>query len=101
VRFLTAGTAAVLVEVDEPEQVDGLYAALAESPVREWSTSSRRSHRARHVRPRDQHRGAPRGSDRRAPAVRHRASDGHVVEILVSYDGEDLAEVARSTGSAP
>jgi len=99
VRFLTAGTAAVLVEVDEPEQVDGLYAALAESPVPGMVDVVPGARTVLVM-----FDPAISTGERLVAAIAARppsatgASDGHVVEILVSYDGEDLAEVARSTG---
>lgn len=97
-RFLPAGRSAVLVEVDDLETVLALHAGLRRDPlagvlemvpaartlllVHDGSTSlSRLADRVR-----DQ---PLTGSGRRG---------GAPVEIRVSYDGADLADVARQTG---
>lgn len=93
-RVLPSGTAALLVEVDDLEQVLGLYAALVANPlegVLDVVPASRTVLLAT----------AP-GADLRslAGAVRSvtpRPGDraaGDLVEIEVHYDGEDLADVA-------
>ena len=95
-RVLPSGTAALLVELDTLEEVMGLYAALeAERPEGvvdivpaartvllvtdpEAADLATVEHAVRQVRPR---------SDRRAA--------GELVELPVTYDGEDLEDVAR------
>lgn len=96
IRVRPSGTAALLVEVDDLDEVLGYYAALVEDPpdgVVDIVPAARTVLLAldpdaatveqveRHVR-----RTRPRYDDR---------ARGDLVELPVVYDGEDLAEVAR------
>jgi KipI family sensor histidine kinase inhibitor len=96
VRFLNAGTNAIMVEVDE---VSGLYAALAERPlpgtvdvVPGARTLLVVFDPALTTRERLSAAIAQRPPSATGPV------DRGLVEIPVRYDGEDLAEVARATG---
>lgn len=98
VRFRRAGRHAVLVELDGLEQVIGLHAALRAGPpagavdmvpaartlmiVFDSSTSS----------------DAVIADVRRRAADPAAAPEGPLVEVPVSYDGDDLAEVGKITG---
>jgi KipI family sensor histidine kinase inhibitor len=101
VRFLRAGRCALLVELDDLQEVIGLHAALRREPAAgvvdlvpaartllvTFDAAPSYGRIAEWVRGR-----------RLAPVA---AQDpGTPVELVVTYDGEDLAEVARLTGLA-
>jgi KipI family sensor histidine kinase inhibitor len=99
-RIVEAGTSAVLVELDGPEQVIGLHAELRRTPPAG----------AVDIVPAAgtlliTFDGSVTTHDRVAVEVRQRAVDdtvgppeGRLVEVAVVYDGEDLRDVARMTG---
>ncbi|NIZ91696.1 carboxyltransferase domain-containing protein [Kineococcus rubinsiae] len=98
-RFLPAGSGALLVEVADLDQALALFASLRDEPV---EGVGELVPAARTVLVRfDPDRTEPR---RIAAAVAGRslaraaAADGELVEVPVHYDGEDLDEVARLCG---
>lgn len=98
-RFLTAGTRAVLVELDGLEEVGGLHASLRDRPppgAVEFVPA------ARTLLVTFDPAVTTRESLSAAIAGRRMStaepSDQGLVEIPVVYDGADLAEVARATG---
>jgi 5-oxoprolinase (ATP-hydrolysing) subunit B len=99
VRLLPCGERAVLAELDDLDAVLGLHAALAEAPP---SGVTELVPAARTVLVRFD----PARTDARTLGEALRAAewtpgaraDGEVVEIAVTYDGEDLEEVAGLAG---
>jgi KipI family sensor histidine kinase inhibitor len=98
-RFLTAGTRAVLVELDGLEEVSGLHRSLRDSPppgAVEFVPAARTL-----LVTFDPAATTPEGLSAAIAARRvstTELSDRGLVEIPVVYDGADLAEVARATG---
>ncbi|TFV64832.1 UNVERIFIED_ORG: allophanate hydrolase subunit 1 [Bacillus sp. AZ43] len=101
-RLLPSGRAAVLVELDELDEVLGLYAALSDEPppgVLDIVPAARTV-----LLVLDPARTTP---DAVGEAVRRTTprpparGTGDVVELPVRYDGEDLAELAGLLGTSP
>jgi KipI family sensor histidine kinase inhibitor len=106
VRLRAAGDAAILVELDHPDEVLPFAAAVGRAP-HPALTDVVPAERSVLVRFAD---AARAGSDPRPEIARrlrelrpHRAgaTPGPRIEIPVVYDGEDLPEVARRTGLDP
>ena len=98
-RFLPCGESGLLVEVEDLDEVLALYAELVEEPpagVVDLVPAARTL-----MLRIDPTRNDPAGVARAVRAVRpqstHRPDSG-LVEVPVTYDGEDLAEVGRLTG---
>jgi len=98
-RFLPCGDTGVLVEVDDLDAVLDLYAQLVEDPP-EGVVDLVPAARTLMLRI-DPARTDPRRVAELVHALEPRSGhrlDGGLVEVPVTYDGEDLAEVARLTG---
>jgi KipI family sensor histidine kinase inhibitor len=98
-RFLPAGTTAVLVELDDLDQVVGLHAALSREPPAGTVDLVPAARTVLVV-----FDGSVTTADRVAAEVARRDVDapaepgGALVEVPVVYDGEDLREVAELAG---
>lgn len=98
-RFLPCGDSGLLVEVEDLGDVLALYAELVEDPP-EGVVDLVPAARTLMLRI-DPTRADPQGVARAVRAVRPRRGhrpDAGLVEVPVTYDGEDLAEVGRLTG---
>ena len=98
-RFLTAGSRAVLVELDGLEEVGGLHASLRDSPppgAVEFVPAAHTLLVAFDPAVTTRESLSAAIADRRVSSTE--PSDQGLVEIPVVYDGADLAEVARATG---
>ena len=98
-RFRPAGATAVLVELDDLDQVIGLHAALRRQPPAGTVDLVPAARTVLVI-----FDGSVTSADRVAADVAGRdldpvgERDGTLVEIPVAYDGEDLADVARIAG---
>jgi 5-oxoprolinase (ATP-hydrolysing) subunit B len=98
-RFLRAGASAVLVELDDLEQVIGLHAALRRTPPAGTVDLVPAARTVLVV-----FDGSATTADRVVADVRQSRMDpageqgGSLVELPVVYDGEDLRDVAEMTG---
>ncbi|GAA1434428.1 hypothetical protein GCM10009641_27740 [Mycobacterium cookii] len=98
-RFLPCGDSGLLVEVGDLGDVLALYAELVEDPP-EGVVDLVPAARTLMLRI-DPARADPQGVARAVRAVQPRRGhrpDAGLVEVPVTYDGEDLAEVGRLTG---
>lgn len=98
-RFLRAGASAVLVELDDLEQVIGLHAALRRAPPAGTVDLVPAARTVLVV-----FDGSATTADRVVADVRRTRMDpaaeqaGSLLELPVVYDGEDLRDVAEMTG---
>ncbi len=98
-RILGAGASAILVELDDLDQVIGLHAALRRTPPAGTVDLVPAARTVLVV-----FDGSATTADRVEAEVRRREIDpaieqgGSLVEVPVVYDGEDLGEVAELTG---
>lgn len=98
-RFLRAGASAVLVELDDLEQVIGLHAALRRMPPAGTVDLVPAARTVLVV-----FDGSATTADRVVADVRRTRMDpageqaGNLLELPVVYDGEDLRDVAEMTG---
>ena len=98
-RLLPSGTTALLAELDDLEQVQGLYDALAAAPpagVVDVVPAARTVLVV--VDPAVTTLGALAAALRRTPVRPGRREDGELVDVPVVYDGEDLDEAAGLLG---
>lgn len=98
-RFLPCGESGLLVEVEDLGEVLALYAELVEDPP-EGVVDLVPAARTLMLRI-DPARSDPAAVARAVRAVRPQSThrpDAGLVEVPVTYDGEDLAEVGRLTG---
>lgn len=98
-RVLPSGTTAVLVELDHLDEVLGLYAALADAPpagVVDLVPAARTVLVI--IDPGVTSLPAVAREVRATGPKQTRAGSGRLVQIPVSYDGEDLHEAARLLG---
>lgn len=98
-RILPSGTTALLVELDDLDEVLGLYAALADDPpsgVVDVVPAARTLLVV--TDPALTSLSAAADAVRRTTPSPDRLGSGDLVEIPVSYDGEDLKEAAQLLG---
>jgi KipI family sensor histidine kinase inhibitor len=101
-RVLPSGSTALLLELDDLDEVLALYAALSEQPpdgVLDIVPAARTV-----LLVFDPARTDPEAVEHAVSAVeprRDRRSTGDLVELPVSYDGEDLPDVASLLGCDP
>lgn len=101
-HLLPCGDTGLLVELDDLAQVTALHAALrADSPPGVVDLVPAARTLLVRFDPRTLDRAAVERAVRAARPVRTSHIGEDVVEIPVSYDGDDLAEVARLLGLAP
>ena len=101
-RLLPSGTTALLAELDDLEQVQGLYDALTADPpagVVDVVPAARTVLVV--VDPAVTTLGALEQALRRTPVRPGQRADGELVEVPVAYDGEDLADAAALLGWDP
>ena len=101
-RALPSGSTALLVEVDELEEVLALYAALVDEPpdgVVDLVPAARTVLLV--IDPVRVELSAVEAAVRRVTPRRNRRNAGELVEIPVDYDGEDLADVGELLGVDP
>jgi 5-oxoprolinase (ATP-hydrolysing) subunit B len=98
VQFRRAGRHAVLVELDGLEQVIGLHAALRAGPPAGALDMVPAARTVMIVFDSSTSADAVIAEVRRREVDPAAASEGPLVEVPVSYDGDDLAEVAKITG---
>jgi KipI family sensor histidine kinase inhibitor len=100
-RFLRAGASAVLVELNDLDQVTGLAAALRREPPTGIVDLVPAARTLLAVFDASATTAAAVSADIRRREIDSTSDvDGPMVEVPVGYDGEDLAEVAALTGLA-